>query len=44
MVRGRVVVRDSALAGESRIGEHVARQRSPYAVPSSIGRGAAPAK
>jgi dihydropyrimidinase len=33
MVRGRVVVRDGALAAEARIGEHVARNRSPYASP-----------
>ncbi|HEY1246160.1 MAG TPA: hypothetical protein VGF29_15145 [Hyphomicrobiaceae bacterium] len=35
IVRGRVV-RDWALAGEGRIGEHVARERSPYAVRCSI--------
>jgi dihydropyrimidinase len=35
MVRGRVVVRDAALVGEEPVGEHVSRERSPYAVPPS---------
>jgi dihydropyrimidinase len=34
IVRGRVVVRDGALAGDVSVGRHVARDRSPYAVPS----------
>jgi dihydropyrimidinase len=32
MVRGRTVVRDGALVGEGRVGEHVGRGRSGYAV------------
>src|SRR5262245_7294521 len=40
IVRGRVVVRDGALATDGRIGAHVARERSPYAVPRmGSGRG-----
>jgi dihydropyrimidinase len=36
IVRGRTVVRDGALvAGDRRVGEHVARERSPYAVAGS---------
>jgi dihydropyrimidinase len=31
MVRGRVVVRDGVLAAAERIGEHVTRDRSPFA-------------
>jgi len=38
IVRGRAVVRDCALAGETRSGRHIARDRSPYAAP---GRGRA---
>ena len=34
MVRGKVVVRDGALAGAARSGQHVARDRSPYAAPA----------
>jgi hypothetical protein len=30
-VRGRTVVRDGALVGDQRTGQHVARERSPYA-------------
>jgi dihydropyrimidinase len=33
IVRGRTVVRDGALVGEVCVGEHVARERSPYAIP-----------
>jgi dihydropyrimidinase len=34
IVRGKVVVRDGALASDVSVGRHVARDRSPYAVPS----------
>jgi hypothetical protein len=34
MVRGRTVVRDGALVEAGHVGEHVARERSPYAVPA----------
>ena len=33
IVRGKLSARDGALVAEQRIGEHVARDRSPYAVP-----------
>ena len=35
MVRGRTVVRDGALVGDQRAGEHISRERSPYAAPRS---------
>jgi dihydropyrimidinase len=34
IVHGKVVVRDGALAGDVSVGRPVARDRSPYAVPS----------
>ena len=34
MVRGKTIVRDGALAGDRRAGEHIARERSPFAAPA----------
>jgi dihydropyrimidinase len=34
IVRGRVVVKDGALTGDARSGQHIARDRSPYAAPA----------
>ena len=34
IVRGKTVVSDGTLAGDRRAGEHIARERSPYAAPA----------
>ena len=37
MVRGKTVVRDGALAGDTSIGQHVSRALSPRAAPAGTG-------
>jgi len=44
LVRGQTIVRNSVLIGNSRAGQHVARERSPYAVPAGADQAAAAGK